>query len=203
MSNIQLAVHDGRITTTSLTVAEHFGREHRDVMKAVRNLDCSDEFAQRNFSQCTYRAGNGRNEPAIEMTRDGCMFLTMGFTGPEAARIKESFIAAFNSMEAELSAQVPRPGQVEALETRRLRDQVDQLKDELLESQRRQIALLAAPKRTRKATIPVTQQDVEKILRLRAQGLSGNDIARQTGRSNGTVSFILRGAGATLQGNLL
>jgi phage regulator Rha-like protein len=34
-----------------------------------------------------------------EMTRDGFMFLAMGFTGSKAARIKESFIEAFNMLE--------------------------------------------------------------------------------------------------------
>ena len=36
----------------------------------------------------------------VRMTKDGFMFLVLGFTGAEAARIKEAFIAAFNEMAA-------------------------------------------------------------------------------------------------------
>ena len=32
------------------------------------------------------------------MTKDGCVFLVMGFTGKEAALFKEQYIAAFNEM---------------------------------------------------------------------------------------------------------
>ena len=35
------------------------------------------------------------------MTRDGFMFLVMGFTGSKAARMKEAFIEAFNMLEDE------------------------------------------------------------------------------------------------------
>lgn len=36
------------------------------------------------------------------MTKDGCVFLITGFTGREAARFKEAYIARFNEMEAAL-----------------------------------------------------------------------------------------------------
>jgi hypothetical protein len=44
----------------------------------------------------------GRKQRAYEGTRDGFMFLGMGYTGPTAARMKEGFIAAFNGMETAL-----------------------------------------------------------------------------------------------------
>ena len=37
-----------------------------------------------------------------EMTRDGWIFLVMGFTGVKAAKVKEQYIAAFNAMEDHL-----------------------------------------------------------------------------------------------------
>jgi hypothetical protein len=39
------------------------------------------------------------------MTKDGFVFLAMGFTGKEAARWKESYLEAFNSMEEALRTQ--------------------------------------------------------------------------------------------------
>lgn len=38
------------------------------------------------------------------MTRDGFVFLVMGFTGKMAAKFKEAYIKAFNAMEAMLRA---------------------------------------------------------------------------------------------------
>ena len=36
--------------TTSLIIAEHFGKAHKDVLRAIDNLSCSDEFSRRNFT---------------------------------------------------------------------------------------------------------------------------------------------------------
>lgn len=38
------------------------------------------------------------------MTRDGFTLLVMGYTGPEAMRVKKAYIARFNEMERELSS---------------------------------------------------------------------------------------------------
>ena len=35
----------GALRTTSLKVAEAFGKNHRDVLRKIDNLDCSHEFA--------------------------------------------------------------------------------------------------------------------------------------------------------------
>lgn len=95
---------DGRLTTTSLDVAEKFGKEHHNVLKAIRNLECSEEFGHVNFNLCheISMLQNGKPLPYYRMTKDGFMFLAMGFTGKEAARLKESYITAFNLMETRL-----------------------------------------------------------------------------------------------------
>lgn len=70
-----VAVINGEIKTTSIVVAEHFGKLHKDVLKAVNNLDCSKEFHERNFApmQIEVEIGNSakRMSPAYEMTKDG------------------------------------------------------------------------------------------------------------------------------------
>ncbi|MGK5615600.1 Rha family transcriptional regulator, partial [Proteus mirabilis] len=58
---------------------------------------------QRNFSLSEYIDSTGRKLPLYEMTKDGFVFLVMGFTGKKAAQFKEAYIAAFNRMEAELT----------------------------------------------------------------------------------------------------
>lgn len=104
--------HDGVFMTTSRDVAEALGKRHADVLRAIRNLDCSAEFAQRNFAVSTYESvsGKGRvvDNKMYYMTRDGFTFLAMGFTGKKAARFTEKYINAFNEMEEALRNQVPR-----------------------------------------------------------------------------------------------
>ena len=99
-----LVVVDGQITTTSLQIAEHFGKRHKNVMQAIANLECSPEFNRLNFQPVEYLDAKGEKRPCYRITRDGFVFLAMGFTGKEAAQWKEAYITAFNKMEAELRA---------------------------------------------------------------------------------------------------
>ena len=108
----ELRIIDGRATTTSLHVAEHFGKLHKNVLKAIAALDCSPDFHKLNFEPMIIEVeigkGATRKDPAFRMTRDGFTFLCMGFIGKEAAKWKEAYINAFNQMEAELLQQAPR-----------------------------------------------------------------------------------------------
>lgn len=96
---VAVEIVNGQATTTSVDVALHFGKRHRDVLRALRQLDCSAEFNERNFAPVEYRDEKGERRPMYRLTRDGFTFLAMGFTGPEAARWKEAYIEAFNRLE--------------------------------------------------------------------------------------------------------
>lgn len=115
---------NGRMFTTSLIVAEVFEKEHKDVLKAIDNLECSDTFRERNFALSSYAVatGNGaiREYPAYRLTRDGFSFLAMGFTGKKAAAWKEKFLEAFNTMEAALRERQAEP--VEQARRRTIRE---------------------------------------------------------------------------------
>ncbi|WP_029953518.1 Rha family transcriptional regulator [Achromobacter sp. DH1f] len=89
-----------RLVTDSRRVASRFSKRHRDVLRAIRLLECSAGFRARNFAQCfeINELANGKPEPLVQMTKDGFMFLVMGFTGKAAAAVKEAFIEAFNAM---------------------------------------------------------------------------------------------------------
>ncbi len=97
--DVSLQTIDGKAWTTSLDVAEKFGKLHKDVLKAVRALECSEEFMRRNFAPHDYVDGRGNTQPAYRMTRDGFTFLAMGFSGPAAGLWKERYIQAFNALE--------------------------------------------------------------------------------------------------------
>lgn len=106
MTSINLTVKDGRITTTSNIIAEHFGKLHKNVLRDIENLECSQEFNRLNFELVQYIDAKGEARPAYEITRDGFTFLAMGFTGKEAAAWKERYINAFNEMEKVLQNSV-------------------------------------------------------------------------------------------------
>lgn len=103
----ELTIVNGQVTTSSLHVADHFGKLHKDVLKRIESIDCSPEFNERNFAPVEYIDAKGEKRPYYRITRDGFTFLCMGFTGKQAARWKEAYINAFNQMEAQLQAPVP------------------------------------------------------------------------------------------------
>lgn len=88
----------GDVFTTSRKVAELFGKEHRNVLRAIRSLDCDEKFAALNFELTDFIDKNGVSRPEYLMTKDGMVFLVMGFTGKKAAQFKLLYIRAFNWM---------------------------------------------------------------------------------------------------------
>ncbi len=86
---------------SSHDVARYFGKEHKVVLVAIREIldsltaqNCALLFRPTSYKQ---KAGFGeRTYPAFDMTRDGFMLLVMGFTGTKALKIKVAYIEAFN-----------------------------------------------------------------------------------------------------------
>lgn len=88
-----------KVMVSSRVVAEKFGRRHKDILKRIEDLDCSEEFNERNFTPVTYTDAKGEQRPEVLMTRDGFTFCVMGMTGKRAAQFKEKYIRGFNQME--------------------------------------------------------------------------------------------------------
>lgn len=80
-------------------VAQYFEKEHKNVLADIRNLDCSEEFRRLNFQPSSYKNEQGKKQPCYYMTRDGFVFLAMGYRGKKAAKFKELYIRRFNEME--------------------------------------------------------------------------------------------------------
>ncbi len=101
-----ISVNSDQLVTNSLKVAEVFGKQHKHVLEKISKLDCSASFASANFSAHVVNMQAGavkRDSKCYEMTKDGFMFLVMGFTGKKAAEIKEQYINAFNWMASRLT----------------------------------------------------------------------------------------------------
>ncbi len=104
-SDLVFITQDNQLVTDSIKVAEYFGKRHHHVLDKLKSLECSSEFAKTNFCVChkNNELQNGKPQPFYQMTKDGFMFLVMGFTGKRAAEIKERYINAFNEMQSRLS----------------------------------------------------------------------------------------------------
>lgn len=193
-----VAVENEHAVTTSLRVAEVFGKQHKDVLKAVKSLDCSEEFRERNFalSKIDYQNGNIKKQlPMYYITRDGFMFLVMGFTGKTAAKWKEAYIKAFNEMEAKIRAEQ----MAKAIEEHDRKEAIEY--EKLLEREEREEAAIDArvaampPAKSRKRqTEPQTTEQqtttsedgiVEVMNGKRV--ISSRTLARLTGRRHGDV----------------
>jgi Rha family phage regulatory protein len=73
------AISDGKQWTTSLNIAEVFGKEHKNVIRDIENLECSQAFRKLNFEPSNYVTSQGKEMPMYDITRDGFSFLVMGF----------------------------------------------------------------------------------------------------------------------------
>jgi anti-repressor protein len=107
----------GNPVTTSLIVAEVFEKNHKDVLRAIKNTISSAQNCAQYFYSSTYKDSSGKRNEMFIMNRDGFSLLVMGFTGEKALKFKISFIEAFNAMEQKLRQSVEIPQSfAEALE---------------------------------------------------------------------------------------
>lgn len=96
-----------QVLTNSILVAEKFGKEPNDVVRAIDNLlqnadnECDakvrDMFVE--YTEDVPQPNGGvKSARRFIMNRDGFTLLAMGFTGKKALKFKLEYIAAFNSM---------------------------------------------------------------------------------------------------------
>jgi Rha family phage regulatory protein len=95
-------VANNKAITTSLIVADAFGKEHKHVLRDIKVLECSDDFRQSNFGQSSYVNSQNKEMPMYQMNKKGFTLLAMGYTGKEAMKFKEAYIEQFEKMEEEL-----------------------------------------------------------------------------------------------------
>lgn len=108
MNEIVFRGMNNQALTNSLLVAEKFGKEPNDVVRAIDNLlqsadnECNAKlrnmFAEY-VEDVPQPNGGVKTARRFVMNRDGFNMLAMGFTGKRAIRFKLEFIDAFNAME--------------------------------------------------------------------------------------------------------
>ena len=106
--NELVIMHNKQAMTTSLRVAEVFGKDHKNVIQSIENL-AAEKSAAKFFAEATYY-NRGKQYPMYYMNRDGFTLLAMGFTGKKALQFKIKYIQAFNSMETQIRTGYAIPG---------------------------------------------------------------------------------------------
>lgn len=101
-------MNNHQAVTTSLKVAEVFEKEHKDVMKSIRNLTAQNCAVLKMFVEDKYINSQNKQQPMYYMNRDGFTLLAMGFTGSKAMEFKLKYIEAFNKMEQAVRQELPQ-----------------------------------------------------------------------------------------------
>ena len=99
LNELMLFERHERVLVGSRAVAESFGKRHANVLRDVEMLECSAGFRELNFELSSYASEQNKKMPEILMTKNGFVFLVMGYTGEKAALVKEAYIQQFDAME--------------------------------------------------------------------------------------------------------
>lgn len=127
---------DKQAVTTSLRVAESFGKRHKHVLDSIKNLVDGNSSTKNMFAESTY-VNRGKEYPMYYMNRDGFTLLAMGFTGKKALEFKLAYIDAFNKMEdhikndngpkIDVNDQVLKLAELNKLQAETIRNQMETL----------------------------------------------------------------------------
>lgn len=99
---------DGKAWTDSIELAAAFDKRHDHVLRKIEQqlADYSKEFASTHFWGDVREVELGnyatRESKFYRLSRDGFMAVAMTFTGKKAAAFRETVLAEFNRMEAQL-----------------------------------------------------------------------------------------------------
>ncbi|MEI4612338.1 phage regulatory protein/antirepressor Ant [Bacillus cereus] len=111
--------NNGEVVTDSLTIAEMFGKEHknvkRDILETISKLaslqnsvevnELDINFNTLKFEPVEYRDNRNRIQEKYIVNFDAFMLVTMSYTTQKAMLIKMKYIHAFNQMKAYIQSQ--------------------------------------------------------------------------------------------------
>lgn len=111
MDNV-IIVENGEPMTTSLKIAEMFGKRHSDVIRDVREgihkieeADPDANLRSAKFEETSYIDSNGQERTMFKLNKNAMIFVVMGYKTKKATRIKLEYIASFDNMQKQLEQQ--------------------------------------------------------------------------------------------------
>lgn len=99
---------DKQVRVNSKYVAEVFNKNHKDVLRDIKELiikidKIEPNTGKRKFAPSYYISSQNKKLPCYEMNRDAFTLLVMGYTTENALKFKLWYIDRFNEMEEQLS----------------------------------------------------------------------------------------------------
>ncbi len=90
---------EGKVTTTSLKVAEIYGKEHKNVIAKIREyIELIPDLGRLNFKQSSYINEQNKEQPMFNMDRQGFSMLVNKFTGDKATIFTYKYTMAFERL---------------------------------------------------------------------------------------------------------
>lgn len=112
MNNL-VYIEKGRPVTDSLTIAEVFGKDHRNVLRDIESQleklgeAGEKEWGRLNFEQTQYQHSQNKQwYPKYNMTEDAFTLIAMSYVTPEAMKMKIKFIHEFKRMREQIAANI-------------------------------------------------------------------------------------------------
>ncbi|MGL5780248.1 phage antirepressor KilAC domain-containing protein [Cetobacterium sp.] len=106
MELVRIENVNGLNVVSSRVVAEQLGKEHKHVLRDIKEKSLS-KFGQW-IIPSRYRANNGQEYDEFLLTKDGFVMLVFNYDG--YLEFKETYINEFNRMEKELNNKIKVPG---------------------------------------------------------------------------------------------
>ena len=73
---------------TSIKIAEVTGKQHKDVMRAIRNMEPAwKKVNGGNFSRVEYKDAKGEMRPCFELTKTECLYSATKFNDEARAKL--------------------------------------------------------------------------------------------------------------------
>jgi len=100
MENQLVFIKENEVVTDSLTIAEMFGKEHKNVTADIeKQMDYAGEaFSALNFQRTSYKDKFNRTQKKYDLTEEAFTLVVFGYNTKEAVQTKIKFIQEFKRM---------------------------------------------------------------------------------------------------------
>lgn len=88
MNELTTIVDNNEERMTSLQIAEVTGRQHKEVMRSIRQMEPAwVKIAQRSFALGSYQDRNGQSRPCYSLTKEECLYIATKFNDEARAKL--------------------------------------------------------------------------------------------------------------------
>lgn len=107
MSQLTVLNQNGQLLVESREVAEMTGKQHKDLLRDIRNyseiLTSAELRSSDFFIPSSYEDGKGEARPCYLLTRKGCDMVANKMTGEKGVLFTAAYVTQFEQMEKQLS----------------------------------------------------------------------------------------------------